>query len=221
MRVFSILNNTNGSNAGNPGSNGCAAAASSVRVTETPDIPAQLPAKGFIWISCARGEFETRQAEVQAALQSLCGTQLVDLHISDLTNRQLPSHYDFTARYDVLVFRRLAAGGGESGVSPLSPSTTTASTAMPVTPPFTASILPVRSATRGGPPVSTGSRKMPFHKETTWRSTPCSGITTSVAMAILAGQRHRRQIPPLPEEVQHQQALTTPQARLPPAILAI
>jgi magnesium transporter len=36
--------------------------------------------------------------------------QLVDLHISDLINNQLPSHYDYTSQYDVLVFRRLAAG---------------------------------------------------------------------------------------------------------------
>ena len=141
MRVFSILNNTNGSNAGNPGSNGSAAAASSVRVTETPDIPAQLPAKGFIWISCARGEFETRQAEVQAALQRLCGTQLVDLHISDLINSQLPSHYDFTSLYDVLVFRRLAAGSAEAALAPVD------------TPAATPSTPPVRRAARGGPPV--------------------------------------------------------------------
>jgi magnesium transporter len=43
-------------------------------------------------------------------LQTLCGQQLVDLHISDLINNQLPSHYDYTSQYDVLVFRRLAAG---------------------------------------------------------------------------------------------------------------
>jgi magnesium transporter len=47
---------------------------------------------------------------LQATLQALCGMQLVDLHISDLLNNQLPSHYDYTSQYDVLVFRRLAAG---------------------------------------------------------------------------------------------------------------
>ena len=156
MRVFSLFNSTNGSNTvspGSPGSAGSAVGASSVRVTETPDIPTQLPTKGFIWISCARGEFETRQAEVQAALQNLCGTQLVDLHISDLINSQLPSHYDFTARYDVLVFRRLAAGAGESGATPVSPPATTALTAQPITPSITASIPSGRATTRGGPPV--------------------------------------------------------------------
>jgi Mg2+ and Co2+ transporter CorA len=30
--------------------------------------------------------------------------------VSDLVNHQLPSHYDYTSQYDLLVFRRLAAG---------------------------------------------------------------------------------------------------------------
>ena len=82
-----------------------------------------LPAQGFVWLACARREFEVRQHDVQAMLQNLCGLQLVDLHISDLINNQLPSHYDYTSQYDVVVFRRLAAGqhptdSGYSGEPP-------------------------------------------------------------------------------------------------------
>jgi hypothetical protein len=40
---------------------------------------------------------------------ALGGGQLVDLHVSDLLNHQLPSHFDYTSWYDMLVFRRLAA----------------------------------------------------------------------------------------------------------------
>src|SRR3990167_2600963 len=69
-----------------------------------------LPPESYVWVACARREFEVAQAEVQATLQALCGVQLVDLHISDLINNQLPSHYDYTSQYDLLVFRRLAAG---------------------------------------------------------------------------------------------------------------
>ncbi len=36
----------------------------------------------------------------------------MDLHVSDLINPQLPSQYDYTSWYDLLVFRRLAAGQG-------------------------------------------------------------------------------------------------------------
>jgi Mg2+ and Co2+ transporter CorA len=83
-------------------------------VLESQDLQmlcgAGLPDTGFVWIACARREFEVLQGQVQATLQQLCGAQLVDLHISDLLNNQLPSHYDYTSQYDILVFRRLAAG---------------------------------------------------------------------------------------------------------------
>ena len=79
-------------------------------ISEASVLPAALPARGFIWIALGRREFEALQSEVQSCLQALCGTRLVDLHVSDLLNRQLPSHYDYTAQYDLLVFRRLAHG---------------------------------------------------------------------------------------------------------------
>ncbi|MDM0055497.1 magnesium transporter CorA family protein [Variovorax fucosicus] len=64
----------------------------------------------YLWISLTREEFRAELGNVQDILQALCGTRLVDLHVADLLNDQLPSHYDFTSLYDVLVFRRLAAG---------------------------------------------------------------------------------------------------------------
>lgn len=95
MRVFSI----------GPGS-----------LVESAELPTTLPEGGFVWIACARREFEVQQAKVQTMLQALCGAQLVDLHLSDLLNKQLPSHYDYTSQYDLLVFRRLAAGTRETDI---------------------------------------------------------------------------------------------------------
>jgi magnesium transporter len=46
---------------------------------------------GFLWIGSARREFEVRAARLQAALQRWTGGQLVDLHVSDLLNNQLPA----------------------------------------------------------------------------------------------------------------------------------
>lgn len=93
MRIFSVAGNT---------------------IAETDALAGlQLPQHGYLWIACARPEFELMQAKIQATLQSLCGIQLVDLHISDLLNQQLRSHYDYTSQYDVLVFRRLAAANSE------------------------------------------------------------------------------------------------------------
>lgn len=83
-------------------------------VQELTALPERLPAQGFLWIACARPAFRTRLAEIQQRLQSLVGLQLVDLHVSDLLNAQLPSHYDYTSQYDLLVFRRLATAQGDA-----------------------------------------------------------------------------------------------------------
>ncbi len=107
-------------------------------VLESADLAALasvgLPAQGYVWVACARREFEVQQSQIQSALQALCSLQLVDLHISDLLNNQLPSHYDYTSQYDVLVFRRLAAGNRPTDFeNPGVPLTT--------------------APTRGGPPI--------------------------------------------------------------------
>ncbi|MDQ5925188.1 magnesium transporter CorA family protein [Aquabacterium sp.] len=80
--------------------------------TELPDWPATLPAQGFLWVTCSRRVFEVQLEHAQQHLHRLAGGGLVDLHISDLLNPQLPSQYDYTSWYDLLVFRRLAAGHG-------------------------------------------------------------------------------------------------------------
>ncbi len=105
-------------------------------------VPGACGAGGYLWISLTREEFGGALAEVQRILQTLCLTQLVDLHVADLLNDQLPSHYDYTSQYDVLVFRRLANGQGQSAPGPQGPA--------PGTPPPTPS-QPL--SPRGGPPV--------------------------------------------------------------------
>ncbi len=102
MRIFEIVGNT---------------------VRETPQYPLQLPEGGMVWIACSRDEFSTQIATLQATLLRLCGLQLVDLHISDLLNQQLPSRYDYTAQYDLMVFRRLAATGNGNGAGQADPAT--------------------------------------------------------------------------------------------------
>lgn len=79
---------------------------------ELPDLPVAMPATGFLWVGSARREFEVQAVTLQACLQRWTGGQLVDLHVSDLVNNQLPSHFDDTSWYDLLVFRRLAAMPG-------------------------------------------------------------------------------------------------------------
>ena len=80
--------------------------------TELAALPDDAPSAGFLWVGSARREFELGAAEIQAALQRWTGGQMVDLHVSDLLNNQLPSHFDYTSWYDLMVFRRLAPGAG-------------------------------------------------------------------------------------------------------------
>ena len=83
---------------------------------ELQELPQHMPATGYLWVGTARREFEVNLGTLQGALQRWAGGQLVDLHVSDLLNNQLPSHFDYTSQYDLLVFRRLAAGSGSSGM---------------------------------------------------------------------------------------------------------
>ena len=110
---------------------------SSTKVTEHQALaPLALPGacqNAFLWVSLTRDELRATLPDVQAILQSLSGTQLVDLHVSDLLNEQLPSHYDYTSDYDVLVIRRLAtAPAATDGAPP--PSSQPAQGALPEPP---------------------------------------------------------------------------------------
>jgi len=85
------------------------------QLIELSQPPAELPARGFIWVGVSRAALESALPDVQAALQRWTSSQLVDLHVSDLLNTQLPSHFDYTSWYDLLVFRRLVAAGRAEG----------------------------------------------------------------------------------------------------------
>ena len=87
-------------------------------------------AGSFAWVACTREELQANLSALQATLHQWGGAPLVDLHVSDLLNRQLPSRYDYTAQYDILVFRRLAASLGGTDTVPL-----------------------VSASTRSGPPI--------------------------------------------------------------------
>lgn len=112
---------------------------------EEHDALAPLAAPGacgddsYLWLSLTRDEFRAALVAVQGILQTVCGTQLVDLHVADLLNDQLPSHYDYTSLYDVLVFRRLAARDGAMPGAANQADVERAPASAP--------------ATRGGPPV--------------------------------------------------------------------
>jgi magnesium transporter len=83
---------------------------------ELAEIPQELPPTGYLWIGSARREFEVNAGLLQARLARYGLGQMVDEHASDLLNNQLPSHFEYTSWYDMLVFRRLAPGAGTASM---------------------------------------------------------------------------------------------------------
>jgi len=81
-------------------------------------LPPELPTQGYLWIALRREQLREQIDAVQLLLQAWDYGPLVDLHVSDLLNQQLTSHYDYTSWYDLLVFRRLAAGHGADPTEP-------------------------------------------------------------------------------------------------------
>jgi magnesium transporter len=74
---------------------------------ELGELPSELPSEGFIWIALTRDELQAQYATLQARLSHWTGSPLMELHIVDLLNEQLPSHFDSTSAYDLMVLQRL------------------------------------------------------------------------------------------------------------------
>ena len=86
-------------------------------ITENEFLVQGPISQGFHWLSLTRREFEVHLADIQSMLDKLYQVQVLDLHISDILNNQLPSHYDYTSEYDIIIFRRLARGRTETDIS--------------------------------------------------------------------------------------------------------
>lgn len=86
-------------------------------ISETDVLIQEKISEGFHWLSFTRREFEVHLNDIQAMLDNLYRVQILDLHVTDILNNQLPSHYDYTSEYDVIIFRRLARGRTESDIA--------------------------------------------------------------------------------------------------------
>jgi Mg2+ and Co2+ transporter CorA len=69
-----------------------------------------LPEQGFIWIDCQYEEIQPQGQLLRQLIQQFTQVDLLELHVQDALNSQHPSYFDNTQEYDMLVFRKLAAG---------------------------------------------------------------------------------------------------------------
>ncbi|MHC4953174.1 MAG: magnesium transporter CorA family protein [Planctomycetota bacterium] len=83
---------------------------SSGREAEQVDSIEELPADGFTWLDFVRDDAPDWRAEVRR----LTGFEVYDAHVIDSLNEGLPSIYEFTESYEMLVFRGLASSEVDS-----------------------------------------------------------------------------------------------------------
>lgn len=96
-------------------------------IEKLDELPESIPADGFLWMATDREAFAHDPDAVQGLLEQWTGGRLLELHVSDLLNANSPSQFDFTSRYEMLVFRRLADNQltGTDAAASGSPATST------------------------------------------------------------------------------------------------
>ena len=77
-------------------------------VTDAGAIPIEathpMPSDGFFWCDCIPSD----AAYWPALVKQITGVSILDEHIQDASNKQHPSFFDSTSRYEMIVFRGLA-----------------------------------------------------------------------------------------------------------------
>ena len=78
-----------------------------VQSLSTPPVVDEAEASGFVWCILARSELSDALEPLQTLVRRYSPEGLLQLHMSDLANAQHPSRYDYSSRYDLLIFRQL------------------------------------------------------------------------------------------------------------------
>jgi Mg2+ and Co2+ transporter CorA len=81
------------------------------QVVLTQDASVCMPAKGFLWIDATHDEVAADPEAWRDIIARLTGTQIYDLHLTDVINLNHPSYFDSTQSYELVVFRKLALNG--------------------------------------------------------------------------------------------------------------
>jgi magnesium transporter len=78
------------------------------QATLESEIPAAVPANGFLWLDATHDEVAADPDAWRNAIERATGTHIYDLHLVDLVNLNHPSYFDSTQDYEMVVFRKLA-----------------------------------------------------------------------------------------------------------------
>jgi magnesium transporter len=81
------------------------------QVVLTQDAAVCTPANGFLWIDATHDEVAADPEGWRETVARITGTQIYDLHLTDVINLNHPSYFDSTQSYELVVFRKLALNG--------------------------------------------------------------------------------------------------------------
>lgn len=79
------------------------------RTVEVLDSVSALPATGYVWLDCVRGEDDERWPQL---VEQLTGVRVHERHQKDTANGDHPSFADYTSEYEIIIFRSLAPESG-------------------------------------------------------------------------------------------------------------
>lgn len=80
---------------------------SDTQVSATMQLPDTMPTTGFLWIDVTHDEVAVDPDAWRNAIEHTTGTQIYDLHLTDVLNLHHPSYFDSTQDYEMVVFRKL------------------------------------------------------------------------------------------------------------------
>ncbi len=83
-------------------------------VTSLSALPTGKLDSGFLWVDCIYSETSL----INPALSRYNGVTILNEHLEDAGNRQHPSYFDSTTRYEMVVFRGLAIHPSSLGLKP-------------------------------------------------------------------------------------------------------
>lgn len=78
------------------------------------ELPAQLPANGWVWLDVLHEELNDGVEPLREAVVRLTGVRVFDLHLQDAINLAHPSFFDSTQDYEMVVFRKLISENGSA-----------------------------------------------------------------------------------------------------------
>ncbi len=84
-------------------------------VSQSKEIPATVPVKGFLWIDATHEEVGADPEAWRNAIALATGVQIYDPHMTDTLNPNHPSYFDSTQDYGMVVFRKLMLNGAGGG----------------------------------------------------------------------------------------------------------